>query len=240
MTSCFSPSASPIPHHIAIIPDGNRRWARGRDMKAQEGHWQGADSLIDIVRTAKAMGIRVLTIFGFSTENSTRSSEEVDAVMYIMERYLRGKVDDMTNHGIRCCSIGNTETLRPSLREALETAETATQHNRDIDFVLALNYGGRDDIRRACVNIAKDCVSGRVVPEDISEEVLADYLDTSPWPDPELLIRTSGEMRLSNFLLWQCSYTEIYTSDVLWPDFTPDHLHQAVAWFQKRTRRLGT
>ncbi|MCB1136981.1 MAG: di-trans,poly-cis-decaprenylcistransferase [Chlamydiia bacterium] len=229
-----------IPQHIAIIPDGNRRWARNRHLSPEMGHHRGADSLTDIVKAAKDIGVKVLTIYGFSTENSSRPAFEVDALMFIMERYLVDKREDMVNSDIRCRSIGDIAHLPSSLIKALRETEAATAHCQSIDFVLALNYGGRDDIRRGVTRLVEDCMAGKIDKSSIDETVIAQYLDTAAWPDPDMMIRTSGEIRISNFLLWQASYTELCPLDVYWPDFTPQHLLKAVGDFQNRNRRHGS
>lgn len=229
----------PIPHHIAIIPDGNRRWAKERELKAEQGHASGADSLIDMVKGAKDIGVKVLTIFGFSTENGSRTPLEVEALMFLMERYLIEQREEMKKNGIRCCHIGDLNPLPDSLKQALKETEEATAQCGEIDFVVALNYGGRDDIRRAVQKLLMLCEKGELSSAQLTEDVISQHLDTYRWPDPDLLIRTSGEMRISNFLLWQASYSEFFHLDLFWPDFTPQHLLDVVVDYQKRNRRHG-
>lgn len=231
---------SRIPAHIAIIPDGNRRWAKQRQMAPEMGHHRGADCLTDIVKAAKDMGVRVLTIFGFSTENHSRPNPEVEAVMFVIERYLIDKRQEMIENGIRCLSIGDTSSLPESVQKAMLDTAAATAHCQDVDFVLALNYGGRDDICRAVRGLAEDCQAGKLLPDQITEEAIARRLDTAQWPDPDMIIRTSGELRISNFLIWQASYSELCPVEVYWPDFSPIHLLKAVQSFQQRQRRHGS
>jgi undecaprenyl diphosphate synthase len=228
-----------IPHHIAIIMDGNRRWAKQHHLPCMVGHWKGAEALTHIVRAAAKLGVKVLTVYSFSTENWVRGSEEVQALMHLFKVYLERQKEFMVQEGVRLSAIGNLARLPPSVRTALDTCKEATKNGQEIDLVLALNYGGRDDIRRACLSMIADCEAGALTKEAISEELFSRYLDTAAWPDPQLLIRTSGEKRLSNFLLWQLSYAEVYVTDVLWPDFTEKDLLGAVREYQQRERRLG-
>ena len=228
-----------IPKHVAIIMDGNRRWAQKHGVSTTIGHWKGAEALMDIVDAASNLGIEVLTVYAFSTENWSRSEEEVDGIMQLFKMYLSGQCERMIREGVRLDAIGDLEKLPPDVLKILEETRAATAHGTKIDLVLAINYGARDDIRRAVSSLVDDCLEGHLAKEDISEKVVAGYLDTAQWQDPELLIRTSGEMRLSNFLLWQISYSEIYISEVLWPDFNESHLLQALLDYQRRERRSG-
>jgi undecaprenyl diphosphate synthase len=228
-----------IPHHIAIIMDGNRRWARRRQLPWMMGHWEGAETLTKIVRAASQLGIKVLTVYSFSTETWRRSQEEVNALMALFISYLAGQKESMISEGVKLEAIGNLAKLPQEVRDVLDDTRSATACNDKIELVLALSYGGRDDIRRAAVAIVTDCMQGKLNKEDISEDLFSRYLDTSKWKDPDLLIRTSGEKRISNFLLWQISYTEVHTTDVVWPDFSEQDLLSAVIDFQKRERRLG-
>ncbi len=228
-----------IPHHIAIIMDGNRRWAKKHGLPPMFGHWKGAETLTEIVRAASELGIKVLTVFAFSTENWGRSPEEVDALMHLFKNYLIGQKEPMAEEGVRLEVIGDIQRLPQDVQDVLEETKRATAHGKKIDLVLALNYGGRDDIRRAVVSMIEDHEKGNLSKEEISEETIARYLDTAEWPDPEILIRTSGEKRQSNFLLWQLSYSEFYHTEVLWPDFDETALLQAVKEYQNRERRLG-
>ncbi len=228
-----------IPKHIAIIMDGNRRWAKNQGLPAMVGHWHGAEALSQIVESAASLGVKVLTVYAFSTENWNRTQEEVDSIMKLFRMYLIGQKDRMVREGVRLGTIGDTRRFPQSVKETLNDVKKATAGGDKIDLVLAVNYGARDDIRRALVSIVEDCQMGRLQKEDITEALIGRYLDTAPWGDPELLIRTSGESRLSNFLLWQISYAEVYITDVLWPDFNELELMKAVAAFQKRMRRVG-
>ena len=228
-----------VPKHIAIIMDGNRRWAKNQGLLSMVGHWHGAEALTKIVEAASSMGVKVLTVYAFSTENWNRTPEEVDSIMQLFRMYLIGQKERMVREGVRLGTIGDVRKLPTQVKETLDDVKKATSGGDKIDLVLALNYGARDDIKRALVTIVEDCERGRIQKEDITEALISRYLDTAPWGDPDLLIRTSGENRLSNFLLWQISYTEVYITDVLWPDFDEQELTRAVAVFQKRVRRVG-
>jgi undecaprenyl diphosphate synthase len=228
-----------IPKHVAIIMDGNRRWAKKQGLPSMVGHWHGAEALSLIVEVAASLGVKVLTVYAFSTENWNRTQEEIDSIMKLFRMYLIGQKDRMVQEGVRLGIIGDTRRFPPNIKETLEEVKKATSSGDKIDLVLAVNYGGRDDIRRALVSIVEDCQRGRLEKEDVTEALISRYLDTAPWGDPELLIRTSGESRLSNFLLWQISYAEVYITDILWPDFNEQEFIKAVAAFQKRMRRVG-
>jgi undecaprenyl diphosphate synthase len=227
---------SRVPKHIAMIMDGNRRWAKQRGLSPMVGHWQGAETLIDCVRGASDLGIKTLTVYAFSTENWTRPADEVEDLMNIFELYLMRKKEHMVRDGIRLDAIGDLSRLPKRVLDAFHEAKKMTAHCDRIQLVLALNYGGRDEIRRAVVKVLEE----KIPSDQVSEECIAKYLDTARFGDPELLIRTSGEMRVSNFLLWQISYAEIVSAEVLWPDFSPKELLQAVLIFQKRARRVGS
>lgn len=228
-----------IPRHVAIIQDGNRRWAREAGFPYMMGHWKGAETITRIVQAASRLGIKTLTVYSFSTENWGRSQEEVDALMDLFQNYLIQKREMMIREGVKLGAIGDIDGLPSKVKEALSDSIEATRHCDKIDLVLALNYGGRDDIRRAVLSIIEDCESGKISKRDLSEEMISRYLDTAKWEDPQLLIRTSGEKRLSNFLLWQVSYTEVYTTNTLWPEFTEKDLLRAVIDYQQRKRRWG-
>lgn len=228
-----------IPHHVAIIMDGNRRWARKRGLPALFGHRAGEANLKKIVKAAADFGIKVITVYAFSTENWNRSAAEVQGLMQILKTYLRNEKDEMIAQGVRLQSIGDLSRFPDEVLHELEETRRATAHCTRIELVLALNYGGRDDIRRAAVALLSDFAQGKVDKEAVSEELFASYLDTSAWGDPDLFIRTSGEWRISNFLLWQLSYAEVYITDVLWPDFDERQLLLALEDFQSRDRRLG-
>ena len=224
-----------IPKHVAIIMDGNRRWAKQHKLPPAVGHWEGAEVLTDVVRGASEIGVKTLTVYAFSTENWVRPESEVEAVMNIFELYLIRKKEHMIRDGVRLDAIGDLSRLPSRVQDAFFQTKAATEHCDRINLVLALNYGGRDEIRRAIVKIIDSGIS----PEKLTEELIAKYLDTNRWGDPDLLVRTSGEMRVSNFLLWQISYAEIYVTHVLWPDFSTKQLLDAVMAFQKRSRRVG-
>lgn len=230
---------SRIPYHIAIIMDGNRRWAKERGMPPMVGHWKGAETLPGIVRAASDLGIKVLTVYAFSTENWGRSPEEIDALMQLFNHYLINQKDVMIDEGVRLESIGDISKLPQFVQDTLLETKNATAQGSRIDLVLALNYGGRDDIRRAVMAMMDDHQNGKLSAAEVSEDLISRYLDTAQWPDPDILIRTSGEKRQSNFLLWQLCYSEFYHTDVLWPDFDAQDLLLAVKEYQKRDRRLG-
>lgn len=224
-----------IPKHIAIIMDGNRRWARQNDLPPMMGHWEGAETLTEVLRAASEIGIKTLTVYAFSTENWARPHDEVEDLMNIFELYLMRKKETMIRDGVRLDAIGDLSKLPPRVLNALNETKRATEQCARINLVLALNYGGRDEIRRAIVKIVEEKIS----VDQITEQCIGSHLDTNSYGDPDLLIRTSGEMRVSNFLLWQISYAEIYSTDVLWPNFSSKELLQATLAFQNRSRRLG-
>jgi undecaprenyl diphosphate synthase len=228
-----------IPFHVAIIPDGNRRWAKGVQKQSHEGYFSGAETLINAVRAAKEIGIKVLTVYTFSTENWLRPTVEVHALFETLEKYLAKYQRQLLELGIRLNTIGNLELLPETLQVVINKTKELTSPCSDFDLVLAVNYGSRDEIVRAIQNIVSDCLEKKINPNKVDEKTITQYLDTAKWPDPDLLIRTSGERRISNFLLWQSSYTELYTEEVVWPNFTPHHLLHAVRDFQRRHRRLG-
>ena len=236
----FTPlDSSHIPKHVAMIMDGNRRWAKQRDLPTAMGYWEGAEVLTSIVRTASELGVQTVTIYAFSTENWKRPKEEIDVIMQVLEIYLICEKDLMIREGIRLDMIGNLEKFPKTLRDAFHLTKQATEHCRKINLVLALNYGARDEIRRAVTQILHLHQAKGLSPEDITEEMIAEHLDTSPFGDPELMIRTGGELRVSNFLLWQISYAELYVTEKLWPDFSSKDLAEAVMVFQHRKRRFG-
>lgn len=228
-----------IPRHVAIIMDGNRRWAKRQGLPTMMGHWKGAETLTKVVRAASELGIKALTVFSFSTENWNRAREEVDALMHLFKVYLIKERGNMVREGVRLQAIGDLKRLPSSVLNELELSKVCTAHCKKIDLVLAINYGGRDDIRRAFVAMMTDFERGALLKEQISEHLISKYLDTAQWPDPELLIRTSGENRQSNFLLWQLCYSEFYLTDTLWPDFDELALLQSIRNVQQRQRRLG-
>lgn len=229
-----------IPRHIAIIMDGNRRWAKLRELNPIQGHRQGADTLTETVRASAELGVETITAFAFSTENWLRTKQEIDGLMYLFEAYLIQQKEKMFEEGIRLHVIGSPENLPSSLVKTLKETENYTQSCRRINLVLALNYGGRDAIRRAFCLILEDFEKGKIKKEEVTESLISHYLDFHGFKDPDLLIRTSGAMRISNFLLWEISYSEIIIQDVLWPDFTERNLLDAVLEYQNRERRGGT
>jgi len=228
-----------IPHHIAIIMDGNRRWSRKNNSHAFSGHWQGAETLIEIVQVASELGVKVLTVYAFSTENWTRSKNEVVDLLSLFEVYLKRKKKLMIMQGVKLSTIGDIKSLPKSLQETIEEVQLATQNCDKIELVLAINYGARNEMLRAVKKICYDISNSKLSVDDLSEKIISSYLDTKAKKDPDLLIRTSGELRLSNFMLWQLSYTEVFVTDILWPDFNKAELVRAIFEYQKRKRRLG-
>ncbi|NGX53763.1 MAG: Ditrans,polycis-undecaprenyl-diphosphate synthase ((2E,6E)-farnesyl-diphosphate specific) [Chlamydiae bacterium] len=227
-----------VPHHVAIIMDGNRRWATKKN--PLQGHWAGAAIVLDIDRAASNLGIKILTLYGFSTENWSRSEIEVAALEEIIEVFLRENRERMIEEGVRLHIIGDLTPFPESLKKEVARSLDATKECTIIELVVGLNYGGRDDIRRAFGKMVDAIGAGTLDKNNISESTIATFLDTAPYGDPDLLIRTSGEMRVSNFLLWQLAYTEIYVTGLLWPDFTSQALYQAVLSYQQRRRRIGS
>jgi len=230
---------SPLPRHVAIIMDGNGRWAQRRGLTRIEGHKRGKDSVHAVVETSRRLGIEYLSLFAFSTQNWDRPRREVEALMGLLRRFLRSELRDMMKNGIRLRAIGDIKRLPPALQRELQDSVDATQHNRDMTVVLAVSYGGREEIVNAARALAQAVREGRVQPDAIDERTFGTYLDTAGMPDPDLLIRTSGEMRLSNFFLWQSAYTELYVTNTLWPDFREAEFLEALAHYQQRDRRFG-
>lgn len=228
-----------IPQHIAIIMDGNGRWAKTQGLPRIEGHRRGANTLKEILRCCKDYGIQTLTAYAFSTENWGRPLTEVNFLMALFERLLYKELTEMNSEGVCIRFIGDLSPLPESLQQIMHKAMEATKHNQSVNFNVAINYGSRLEIVKACRNIAEKIEQGELKPEAIDENLLSEYLYTSDSPDPDLLIRTSGEMRLSNFLLWQMAYTEIYVTETLWPDFDRQELNRALEAYQKRDRRFG-
>lgn len=228
-----------LPLHVAIVMDGNRRWAKKHKMPPIMGHWEGAEVLNEVVRAASELGIKTVTVYSFSTENWKRSEEEIEALMNIFELYLLRRKETMVKEGVRLNAIGNLSRLPKRVQDAFYETKRATEHCDRINLVLALNYGGRDEIRRAVVKILDQVQQGEIQTEEITEDLISKSIDTNPWGDPDLIIRTSGEMRVSNFLLWQSYYAEFFVTEVLWPDFSPKTLLEAVLVYQTRQRRLG-
>lgn len=228
-----------IPQHVAIIVDGNGRWAKSKGMPRNYGHARGAKNLEVICRDAYNMGIKYLTAYLFSTENWKRSQEEVDALMKLFRSYTRTCVKTARENNMKVRVIGDPTALDQDLQDSLKELEESSQNNTGLNFQIALNYGSRDEIVRAVRKVAQECKAGTLSPEDITEETFPNYLDTAGIPDPDLLIRTSGEQRLSNYLMWQLAYTEFYFTDVPWPAFTKADLQLAIEKFNGRERRFG-
>jgi len=228
-----------LPGHIAIIMDGNGRWAKKFLMKRAAGHRAGATALRRLVEHMNKDGFKILTIYAFSTENWKRDDEEVSYLMGLMHEYIQQYIDDAKKNNVKMTVIGDMSRLEPSLRVKIAHLKELTENNDGMHLCIALNYGGRNEIVRTSAKIAREVAAGRLSPDDIDEGVFAAGLDTAGLPDPDLIIRTSGEMRLSNFLLWQAAYAEFFPMDVLWPDFKIEHLYKAVAQYQSRERRFG-
>lgn len=228
-----------IPEHVAIIMDGNGRWAKKRLMPRNFGHKAGAKTVEQICEDAHDLGIKYLTVYAFSTENWKRSVEEVTGIMNLLRNYLVDCIERASKNNMRVRIIGDRTALDKDIVEKIEELEEKTTCYDGLNFTIALNYGGRDEIRRAVTKIAEDTRSGKLLESDIDESLISSYLDTRDMPDPDLLIRTSGELRLSNYLIWQLAYTEFYFTDVLWPDFSKKDLEDAIRYFNGRDRRYG-
>lgn len=231
--------AKKLPTHIAIIMDGNRRWAKQRKLDAKFGHKKGAETLENIVRYCNKIGIKYLTVYAFSTENWKRSKEEVGALMLLLQNYLDDFAKRADTENIRIKMIGNREELSSGLLKSIDKTIARTENNTGITFNIAFNYGGRDEIVKAVKKIANGVKENTIQLEDINEELISNNLYTAGQPDPDLMIRTSGEIRTSNFLPWQLVYSEYYFTDKLWPDFTNEDLDEAIAEFNRRTRKFG-
>ncbi|MCV9935001.1 isoprenyl transferase [Boseaceae bacterium BT-24-1] len=227
------------PAHVAIIMDGNGRWAQMRGLPRQEGHRRGLEALRRTVRNAGDLGIKVLTLYSFSTENWSRPMAEVSFLLGLLRRFVENDLAELNEAGVRVRIIGSREDLAPDLRALVERAEAVTRDNTGLTLVVAFNYGSRDEITRVMRDLARDVAAGRLVPDTIDEKMLSSHLDTAPLPDPDLVIRTSGETRISNFLLWQAAYAEFVFTPVLWPDFDRKALEDALAEFHRRERRYG-
>lgn len=228
-----------VPRHVAIIMDGNGRWAQKRGLPRTFGHRAGAEALRAIVRTTAELGIAVLTTYAFSTENWKRPAEEVDLLMNLFSDYLDTEIEELNANGIRVRFCGQTDALAPGLQEKIAHAEKVSAANTGLVLNIAVNYGARAELTRAVRLIAADVQAGSIAPDDIDEEAISRRLFTAGLPDPDLIIRPAGDLRISNFLLWQAAYAEFWFTDTNWPDFRPEHLIAAVADFQKRDRRFG-
>ncbi|KAA0547905.1 isoprenyl transferase [Bacillus sp. BGMRC 2118] len=231
--------SKPIPKHIAIIMDGNGRWASKRALPRVAGHHEGMKVVKKITRLASELGVEVLTLYAFSTENWKRPKQEVEYLMKLPEEFLGTFLPELIEQNVRVQMMGNPDEIPNHTRTAVEKAMEKTKTNTGLILNFALNYGSRDEITQAVKSIIKDMHAGKVEEEEVSEELLSEYLMTSSLQDPDLLIRTSGEHRLSNFMLWQLAYTEFWFTDVLWPDFSEDELIRAIGEFQMRGRRYG-
>lgn len=228
-----------IPEHVAIILDGNGRWAKNKHMPRTYGHTVGSKVVERTVEDASDIGVKYLTVYVFSTENWKRSQDEVSMLFSLIERYLRSLIKKSKKNNVRCRVIGRRDNMSSSMLQVIEKLEEETKDNTGLTFTLAINYGGRDEITRAVQGIAQDVKDGKLNAEDITESTISDYLDTSGMPDPDLLIRTGGDERLSNYLPWQLTYTEFYFTPVLWPAFTKNDLIDAVIKYNGRDRRFG-
>ena len=227
------------PRHIAIIMDGNGRWAKKRGMVRTAGHAAGAEAFRRTANYCRTLGVEFLTVYAFSTENWKRSEEEVSGIMKLLARYLREALRDMQKNHVRFCFFGDLSRLSPELRKLCEDAQTRSREYCGVQVNFCLNYGGRDEIVRAVKQYALDVKEGKADPDELTEDVLSSYLDSAGVPDPELVIRPSGELRTSNFLPWQTVYSEFVFMNVLWPDFSPEHLDEAIEEYHRRNRRFG-
>ena len=232
-----------IPSHVAIIMDGNGRWAAAKGLPRLAGHNAGMKSMIEVVRRANDLGMQHLTVYAFSTENWKRSTEEVSGIFKLLIRYVESELRELMENNVRIRILGDYSPLPRDARLAVDRAIEDTAGNTGLQFNIALNYGGRAEILQAVRQLASEAASGQIIPEDISEEMISENLYTGArntgCGDPELIIRTSGEERLSNFLLWQCAYSEFVFTDVLWPDFSPEEFEKCIEEYQKRDRRFG-
>jgi undecaprenyl diphosphate synthase len=228
-----------VPAHIAIIMDGNGRWAKGRALPRPLGHHAGMRAVREVIQGCLDANVGVLSLFAFSQENWQRPAVEIDALMSLLEEYIAREVDNLRSKRVSVRILGDLERLAPGARQAVDRIMAETAGGEDLALNLCISYSSRAEITRAARQLAEDVAAGRLDPSDIDEDALARRLYTAPWPDPDLLIRTSGEMRISNFLLWQLAYAELYVTPVLWPDFTRRHLFEAILEFQRRDRRFG-
>jgi undecaprenyl diphosphate synthase len=228
-----------VPAHIAIIMDGNGRWAKGRALPRPLGHHAGMSAVREVIHGCLDADVGVLSLFAFSQENWQRPAVEIDALMSLLEEYIAREVDNLRSKRVSVRILGDLARLAPGARQAVDRIVAETAGGEDLALNLCISYSSRAEITRSARRLAEDAVAGRLDPAEIDEDALARELYTAPWPDPDLLIRTSGEMRISNFLLWQLAYAELYVTPVLWPDFTRRHLFEAILEFQRRDRRFG-
>lgn len=228
-----------VPSHVAIIMDGNGRWAQKRGNSRIFGHEHGVESVRSCIKAAANIGVRFLTLYAFSTENWNRPKYEVEALMSLLVKVVKNETDELNRNNVKLTVIGDKDSLPKKVREETSEIEKALSHNTGLTVVMALSYSSRWEILKAVKNIATDVKNSKIQPEDISQELFDSYLATAEIPDPELLIRTSGEERISNFLLWQIAYSELYFTPVLWPDFTEEDFYEAIFIYQQRERRFG-
>ena len=228
-----------VPEHVAIILDGNGRWASEHGLPRNMGHRQGCVTVEQTVEDAARLGIKYLTVYGFSTENWKRPDDEVSALMQLFRYYTKRLLTIAKSNDVRVLMIGERNRFDADIKEGIDRLEEETKDNKRLTFTIAVNYGSRDEITRAVRKIASDCACGSLMPGDIDEKLISSYLDTRLIPDPDLLIRTSGEQRMSNYLLWQCAYTEMYFTDIYWPDFNREELVKAIRAYNSRNRRFG-
>lgn len=228
-----------VPRHVGIIMDGNGRWAKARGLTRSEGHRRGVEAVRRLLRSAQDTGIRYVTLYSFSSENWARPPAEVRDLMNLLRFFIRTDLNDLKKNGVRVRIIGGREKLEPDILSLIEQAERETCDNRRLNLLVAFNYGGRDEVARAVRNICADVAAGRIGPREVDEATISRALDTGDIPDPDLIIRTSGEQRLSNFLLWQAAYAELFFTPVMWPDFDARCLEEALEEYARRERRLG-
>ena len=228
-----------VPQHVAIILDGNGRWAKSKGMPRNYGHAQGSKNVERICEDAYKMGIKYLTVYAFSTENWSRPKGEVDALMTLLRNYMKTCLNSAKKNRMKVRVIGDKTGLDPDIQTRIRELEEASKDNDGLNFTIAINYGSRDEIARAVRHISEDVAAGKLDPASVTEETISNYLDTAGIPDPDLLIRTSGELRLSNFLMWQLAYTEFYFTNTPWPDFTKEELAEAIEKYNSRDRRYG-
>lgn len=228
-----------VPQHVAIILDGNGRWAKSKGMPRNYGHAQGSKNVERICEDAYKMGIKYLTVYAFSTENWSRPKGEVDALMTLLRNYMKTCLNTAKKNRMKVRVIGDKAGLDPDIQTRIRELEEASKDNDGLNFTIAINYGSRDEIARAVRHISEDVAAGKLDPASVTEETISNYLDTAGIPDPDLLIRTSGELRLSNFLMWQLAYTEFYFTNTPWPDFTKEELAEAIEKYNSRDRRYG-
>ena len=238
MTPSVNENKQPVPRHIAIIMDGNGRWAKNRGLPRTAGHAAGAEAFRKIANYCRTLGVEYLTVYAFSTENWKRSADEVSGIMRLLGNYLKEALRDMEKNRVRFCFFGDLSRLSPNLQKLCEEAQSKSS-DYDVQVNFCLNYGGRDELVRAAKMFAQDVADGKAQPDDLTEEILSGYLYSKDVPDPELIIRPSGELRTSNFLPWQSVYSEFVFMNVLWPDFGPKDLDAAIEEYHRRNRRFG-